>query len=199
MPTNVKIKRSTLQKLRGPEGPPGPQGPMGPQGPKGDKGDTGAQGPAGESIKGPKGDPGAQGPAGPKGEPGPIGKPGLPGPRGEQGQIGPIPKHEWNRTSLRFQEGVDSIGNVIWGKFVDLRGPQGPATSYYPGSGGTASEYEATSLTRDANGLVSSITQGNTTWTVTRNGDGSINTISDGTRTRTAVYTNGLLSAVTIT
>lgn len=80
-----------------PEPPPEP--PTGPQGERGEKGEPG------ESIVGPRG---------PRGE------------QGEQGPIGPIPDHQWDGTSLRFEE-----PDGTWGKSVDLRGPVG-----LPGSGG---------------------------------------------------------------
>lgn len=40
--------------------------------------------------------------------------------------MGPMPRHEWDETRLRFEQGPDSGS---WGKWVDLRGPGG-ATNY---------------------------------------------------------------------
>lgn len=60
---------------------------------------------------------------------GPAAKRGPRGPKGdtgEQGERGPMPRHEWNGTRLRFERPGGS-----WGDWVDLRGPQGP------GGGGT--------------------------------------------------------------
>lgn len=45
------------------------------------------------------------------------GKKADPGPRGP---IGPMPRHEWRGTELRFQMAPDQ-----WGKFVDLKGDKG--------------------------------------------------------------------------
>lgn len=43
-----------------------------------------------------------------------------------EGPIGPMPRHEWKNTSLRFEEEPG-----VWGKWVDLQGPKGD-----PGLGG---------------------------------------------------------------
>lgn len=51
---------------------------------------------------------------------------GGPGANGERGPVGPMPKHEWKGTQLRFQQ-TDSK----WGKWTDLQGKPGKA-----GSGG---------------------------------------------------------------
>lgn len=58
---------------------------------------------------------------GPPGRQGPPGPPGPPGPQGEHGERGPIPRHEWNNTNLRFEWPDGTMG--IW---VDLEGPAGP-------------------------------------------------------------------------
>ena len=50
-----------------------------------------------------------------KGDAGAKGMPGLEGP------LGPMPRHEWRGTELRFQQGPDGA----WGAFVDLKGPAG--------------------------------------------------------------------------
>jgi hypothetical protein len=42
------------------------------------------------------------------------------GEQGEQGEIGPMPKHKWEGTKLRFE-----ISPGEWGKAVDLQGPKG--------------------------------------------------------------------------
>lgn len=70
-----------------------------------------------------KGEMGPPGPMGPQGERGPR------GPQGEQGPIGPMPDHQWQGTSLRFEEPDGG-----WGPYVDLRGPAG--AQGYPGGGG---------------------------------------------------------------
>lgn len=41
---------------------------------------------------------------------------------GEKGETGPMPKHEWNGTRLRFEQ-----ADGKWGKAVDLKGNQGDA------------------------------------------------------------------------
>ena len=59
-------------------------------------------------MKGPKGDQGPQGEQGPKGEQGPQ------GPKGDK------PAHEWQGTSLRFENPDGS-----WGAYVNLKGQDG--------------------------------------------------------------------------
>lgn len=46
------------------------------------------------------------------------------------GAMGPMPEHEWNGTSIRFQQ-----TKTTWGEYVDLQGPQGPQG--LPGDVGT--------------------------------------------------------------
>ena len=79
------------------------------QGPKGDKGDIGPQGPIG--LTGPKGDTGPQGIQGPKGDQ---------GIQGVQGLKGDKPIHQWNGTSLRFEN-----PNGTYGTYVNLKGDKG--------------------------------------------------------------------------
>ena len=45
---------------------------------------------------------------------------GARGLKGEAGPIGPMPRHEWDGTKLRFEIDVG-----VWGEWVDLRGPKG--------------------------------------------------------------------------
>jgi hypothetical protein len=42
------------------------------------------------------------------------------GEQGEKGEIGPMPKHKWEGTKIRFE-----IAPNEWGKAVDLQGPRG--------------------------------------------------------------------------
>jgi len=56
----------------------------------------------------------------PKVKDGERGPQGLRGPEGPEGPVGPKPKHEWKETELRFEK-----PDGTWGKYVDLRGPQG--------------------------------------------------------------------------
>ena len=90
----------------------GPQGPAGPQGLRGFDGLTGSQGEQGE-----QGQRGARGRVGKRGAVGPKGPEGPPGP---QGPIGLPPRHQWQGSKLRFENPDGS-----YGRFVDLRGPQG--------------------------------------------------------------------------
>ena len=51
---------------------------------------------------------------------------------GDDGDVGPMPKHQWKGTRLRFEDG--ERGN--WGKWVDLQGrPGSPGAPGRPGSG----------------------------------------------------------------
>jgi len=84
----------------------GKDGEIGPQGERGERGE-----------KGEKGDPGPQGEDGADGR---DGVDGLDGRHGDDGEIGPMPKHEWKKTSLRFEEKPG-----VWGDFVDLKGERG--------------------------------------------------------------------------
>jgi len=204
--TTLKISKQDFDKLKGPQGPQGfqgPEGPPGPPGPPGPQGESGPQGPAGpkgDSVRGPQGERGPKGDPGPQGKQGAQGLPGPIGPKGDKGDLGPIPKHEWQRTQLRFQEGTDPDGNIIWGRFVDLRGQTGLTSNYYPGGGsGTSLPYADVSVSRDTNDLVQSISQGSVTWTITRDSNNRIQSVTDGANTRTVTYTNGLITAVTVT
>ena len=120
----------------------GDQGPIGIQGDRGEKGETGNNGEPGiaglPGAKGERGEKGARGDRGADGLPGVAGRDGLPGPRGPQGDrgpagargpkgekgdkgdvglTGPMPKHEWRGTEIRFQQSPDR-----WGDWVDVRG-----------------------------------------------------------------------------
>lgn len=50
--------------------------------------------------------------------------------RGDDGDIGPMPRHQWKGTKLRFEIQPDE-----WGKFVDLKGK--PGSPGAPGRGGS--------------------------------------------------------------
>jgi hypothetical protein len=56
---------------------------------------------------------------------------GPPGPQGPQGDIGPMPKHEWRGTELRFEQASGK-----WGQWVDLQGPAGKVQVFHVGGGG---------------------------------------------------------------
>ena len=92
-------------------------------GPPGKDGAPGKNGLDGKNGVGLRGDPGPRGRDGPPGKPG---RDGAPGKDGERGPVGPMPKHEWRGTELRFQQ----TGGK-WGKWTDLQGKPGKA-----GSGG---------------------------------------------------------------
>lgn len=123
-------------------GDPGQAGQPGERGEKGETGNNGEPGVAGlPGAKGDRGEKGARGERGSDGlpgEPGVAGRDGLPGPRGPQGERGPVgprgpkgekgdkgdigatgpmPRHEWRGTEIRFQQAPDR-----WGPWVDVRG-----------------------------------------------------------------------------
>ena len=193
MTKQLIVKRETLEKLRGRKGD------------KGDKGDTvvgttGIQGLQGEfGIAGTDGKEGIQGFAGKAGIDGKVGASGLDGKAGLPGLMGPIPKHEWRNKSLRFQEGRNASGTVVWGRFVDLKGDKGDPSLYYPGGSGAGSvDYESVTVNRDGDDLITSIVQGNKTWTITRDGADCITSVTDGSTTRTINYLNNKVTSVTI-
>ena len=101
---------------------PGPSGADGRDGAAGTDGASGARGPAG--ADGTDGAPGRQGPAGADGRDGVD---------GQDGAIGPMPRHQWKGTELRFQQ---TPGR--WGKYVDLQGPAGGGGVVVVGGGGGA-------------------------------------------------------------
>lgn len=120
---------ASLSKQPGPQGDPGRDGIDGKNGVDGQRGIDGKNGVDGrDGIDGKDGRPGKDGAAGRPGRDGKDGK------DGEPGQIGPMPKHEWRGTELRFQSAPKK-----WGKWVDLRGPAGApgAVVVQGGEGGT--------------------------------------------------------------
>lgn len=140
----------------GADGQPGDRGPAGPQGPivkhvwhESRLAFELAPGVFSESVdlRGPtgsKGEPGIQGkqgaigPVGPPGPTGPRGEPGPQGDRGVPGRIGPMPRHEWDETRLRFE-----LAPEVWGMWTDLRGPPGK-----PGRGGGGGSIGGTGFTQ---------------------------------------------------
>lgn len=126
-------------------------GPVGPQGERGERGDVGAQGERGEvGPRGERGEQGARGEIGPAGPPGPPGRDGRPGrdgkdgergEKGEKGDTGPMPRHQWDGTRLRFE-----TPDGQWGKYVDLRGPKGDRGASGGGGGFVASGWSPSSL-----------------------------------------------------
>lgn len=136
-------------------GPAGPQGPTGPQGPAGTPGPAGVDGQDGKTILSGAIDPTTEGVDGdfylntststlfgPKSAGawsggvsllnGPAGPQGPAGPAGPQGMAGSSPSHEWDGTSLRFENPDGSFGS-----YVDLQGPAGAT-----GAAGQAPEHE---------------------------------------------------------
>lgn len=126
------VQQSVDEAARTITGTPGPQGPAGVQGVPGPKGVPGAEGPTGESgAAGARGIAGAPGqacwdlnangigdmPAEDRNGDGVVDvndcSVGAPGPRG------PMPNHEWNGTSVRFESPNG------WGAFTDVQGPPG--------------------------------------------------------------------------
>lgn len=112
------------------DGKPGIQGEQGIQGPEGPPGRPGLDGMPGVSIRGERGERGQDGRDGVDG----VDAVGTPGEKGEKGDIGPVPKHQWRGTSLRFEEAPDE-----WGKYVDLRGRDGLNSRNTIGGGGSSS------------------------------------------------------------
>lgn len=108
------------------------EGPQGPVGPAGRAGADGASGAAGRD--GAPGIDGRPGPAGPAGARGPRGADGAKGDTGADGKVGPMPRHEWRGTKLRFQ-----LTPQTWGPFVDLKGPRGAAGASGGGGGSSNS------------------------------------------------------------
>lgn len=100
-------------------------------GPRGEDGGVGPRGATGEG--------GPAGPTGPRGAPGRDGSPGADGKDGadgERGPVGPMPRHQWRGTNLRFEK-----PDGTWGKYTNLEGPpgkagQGGGTAYVGGEGG---------------------------------------------------------------
>lgn len=73
------------------------------------------------NIRGPRGQDGRPGKDGRDGKDGKSirGAQGIQGIQGIQGNIGPMPRHEWDKTKLRFE-----LPNKKWGPWVDLKGNQ---------------------------------------------------------------------------
>lgn len=88
--------------------------------------------PGRDGRDGERGLPGEQGPQGIPGAEGKPGARGLTGKTGAVGPIGPMPRHEWEGTALRFEIAPD-----VWGQFVDLRGPAGKRGPAGGGGGGS--------------------------------------------------------------
>jgi hypothetical protein len=126
------------QGEKGEKGDKGDPGEKGEKGDKGDKGDPPAhewqgtalsfENPDGSwgqlvDLRGEKGDQGEKGEKGEKGDPGEKGEKGDkgdPGEKGEKGDKGDPPAHEWQGTTLRFENPDGS-----WGQFVNLKGEKG--------------------------------------------------------------------------
>lgn len=85
------------------------------------------------NIRGPRGQDGSPGKNGRDGKDGRsiTGPRGPQGPQGERGVVGPVPKHEWDGTRLRFE-----MPNGVWGLWVDLKGNQLVYQMGGQGSGG---------------------------------------------------------------
>lgn len=136
--------RKQVANLARQPGPAGVTGIQGPQGPAGDPGHPGKDG--ADGLRGASGPGGARGPRGPVGPSGPAGK------DGKDGAVGPMPKHEWNGSKLRFQ-----LSPKRWGKWVDLRGPAGSGGISTGGGGSTPAPIDPSAFP-----LVSGIETGDT-------------------------------------
>lgn len=73
-----------------------------------------------EKMEGPAGKDGVPGAPGARGKTGPAGIRGAAGKQGPKGDTGPMPRHEWSGTKLRFEK-----PDGTFGKFVDLKGDKG--------------------------------------------------------------------------
>jgi len=116
-----------LQGIKGEQGVPGKQGIQGIQGAQGIRGLQGLKGFPGEKgaqgiigHKGEKGARGKQGVQGRQGDEGEKGSNGKQGKNGCDGNMGPMPKHQWRGTELRFQ-----LDCKEWGKWTELQGKPG--------------------------------------------------------------------------
>ncbi len=76
---------------------------------------------------------GPQGEQGPKGDKGDPGEQGIQGEQGPKGDKGDKPAHEWDGTSVRFENPDGS-----WGDLVELQGPKGDKGE--PGEDGFGTE-----------------------------------------------------------
>jgi hypothetical protein len=122
-PKNGRNGKDGRDGLDGRHGLDGANGRNGAPGPQGVKGADGLIGPAGA-----QGERGAVGERGVPGIPGPMGPQ---GPQGPQGDVGPVPRHEWRGTSLRFEQASGK-----WGQWVDLRGQDGATITHGARGGG---------------------------------------------------------------
>jgi len=128
---------------------------------------------------GAKGDSGAAGPRGAKGD---RGAPGSTGAQGEKGDDGRSAYEVWlakgntgtERAFLKSLKGKEGKKGRMGAGGSD--GPRGA-----PGPPGEAPAPVSTALTRDAEDRVATITpEGRPTWTISRNPDGSVASITDG-------------------
>ena len=111
-----KRDKAVLNKLRAVKN----KGKTGEAGATGSQGSTGLQGPQGEPGQAIMGPIGPMGPQGERGSQGSSGPPGAIGLQGDKGEIGDKPDHEWNETSLRFENPDGS-----WGDWANLKGRDG--------------------------------------------------------------------------
>ena len=112
----------------------------GPPGKDGAPGKDGVDGKDGVGVRG------LAGADGRDGAPGKPGRDGAPGKDGERGPMGPMPKHEWRGTQLRFQQ-TDSK----WGKWTDLQGKPGKAGTGVAIGGGGGSGWSPSGLPAASN------------------------------------------------
>lgn len=105
----------------------------GPAGQDGKDGRDGADGKDGVGQPGKNGRNGKDGVGQPgkNGRDGKDGTNGVDGKDGAEGPVGPMPKHQWRGTELRFQ-----LTAKKWGQWVDLKGPAGPPGRVVVAGGG---------------------------------------------------------------
>jgi len=156
-------------------------------------------GPVQEPVPGPEGKEGPAGPPGPRGREGPAGPPGKDGAPGRDGKNA---YELW----LEAHPGKSKLdyAKAMKGKKGDkgnrgYPGSDGPRGA--PGPPGAGSEPVSSSLTRDGDGNVQSVAiAGGATWTISRNPDGSVASLTDG-ETDVAVDRDGggKVSGTTVT
>ena len=131
-----------------------------------------------------------KGPKGDQGDPGAVGPQGDPGPKGDKGDPGDDAYEVWAAANdgASYEEWLEAIRGPRGRK--GAKGDRGPAGAGgqgprgLQGPPGEAPSPVSLSLTRDESGAVATITpEGKPTQTITRNADGSVTSIVSPERT----------------